>query len=128
MFDINNSYKMNSNTLLALGLTLGMGFYTGNIYQNTFAEQKIPCITNYKEVFFGKHLQELLNDTDTQWENGLTSREAAVEIIQYGDNPEERGSVFTVELGNTEVEYYVPSYCYAELTMNGLRRPILWRK
>lgn len=128
MFDSNHSYKMNTNTLLALGLTLGLGFYGGSVYHAAFSEEKVPCITNYKEVFFGKHLQELLSDTETQFDNGMTSREAAVNIIHSGDNPEERGSVFKVELGNTEVEYYVPSYCYAELTMDGLWRPILWRK
>ena len=128
MFDNKNSYKMNPNTFIVLGLTLSLGFYIGTIYNSTFSEEKIPCIANYTEVYFGQQLQQMLSDTDTVFENGLTSREAAVKIIQYGDNPEERGSVFAVAVGDTEVEYYVPSYCYAEITEDHWWRPILWRK
>ena len=128
MFDGKSSYKVNTNTFIALGLTLGLGFYSGTFYNSTFSEEKIPCIANYSEVYFGEQLQQMLSDTDTVFENGLTSRDAAVEIIQYGDNPEERGSVFTVEMGNALVEYYVPSYCYAEITEGNWWGPALWRK
>ena len=97
-------------------------FYTGMKYQEVYNTPR-PCIENYTDAWLGYNIQKMLWDDETKFENSdMTPRDMAVQVINHGDTP---ASVYTVEAGETKIEYYVPEYCYAE---DGFYRPILWRK
>jgi hypothetical protein len=111
-------------------ITLGVGiavlaFGSGTVYQKEYNTPK-PCIQNYSDAWFGYHLQSMLSDNKTKWESGQTSRDIALQVINHGDNPEDRASVFKVEANTKFIEYYVPSYCYVE--DSGVFGPTLWKK
>jgi hypothetical protein len=97
-------------------------FWTGMKYQEIYNTPK-PCIRNFKDVWFGQHIQNMLRDDEKTFPNSdVTPRDMAISVIEYGDEP---ASLYTIELGETKIEYYVPSYCYAE---DGFFEPTLWRK
>jgi len=111
---------------LALGVGIAaLAFSAGTVYQKEYNTPK-PCIRNFNDVWFGHHIQRMLSDNKTKWESGKTNRDIALEVINHGDKPEDRASVFRVEAKTMFIEYYVPSYCYVE--ENSVFGPTLWRK
>lgn len=101
---------------------VSLSFWMGMKYQELYNTPE-PCIENYQEAWFGFHMQRMLWDDETNYLNSnMTPRELVISVINYGDEP---ASVYVVEAGETKIEYYVPSYCYAE---DGFYRPILWKK
>lgn len=109
-----------------LGVSIAaLAFGAGTVYQKEYNTPK-PCIQNFKDVWFGHHIQRMLSDDKTKWENGQTNRDIALQVIYHGDKPEDRASVFRVEAKTKFIEYYVPSYCYVE--DSGIFGPTLWKK
>jgi len=109
--------------ILCCGIAVA-SFAVGTKYQEYY-HTKIPCIQNYNDAWFGYNIQTMLNDDKTVWENGNTNRDIAMKVINHGDKPEDRASVYVVSAGKMKIEYYVPSYCYVE---ERLFQPILWKK
>ncbi len=111
---------------VAVSLTVAaLAFGAGATYQKEYNTPK-PCIRNFSDVWFGHYIQRMLSDDETVWESGRTSRDIAIQVINHGDNPEDRASVFRVEAKTKFIEYYVPSYCYVE--DSGVFGPTLWKK
>jgi hypothetical protein len=110
--------------ILGVGIA-ALAFGAGTVYQKEYNTPK-PCIQNFKDVWFGHNIQSMLSDDKTTWESGLTNRDIAIRVIYHGDKPEDRASIFKVDVSDRFIEYYVPSYCYVE--DRGIFGPTLWKK